>query len=131
MKYNKLMKKLKKFLLIFFLILALFNFKVIQIQGNSMSPTLKNGSFAVIDKYLHKLFEIKKGDILLFNIDNKEVVKKIAGFPGDKIEINAENITLDDNEIYILGENLPESIDSRQYGPVKVSQIIGKIVLNF
>jgi len=96
-----------------------------------MNPILKNGSFAIADKYLHKLFKIKRGDILLFQVDNKEVIKKIVGFPGEQINIENKNIFLDKDEIFIVGENIKESIDSREYGPIKVTQIIGKIVLNF
>jgi len=96
-----------------------------------MSPTLKSESFAVVDKYLHKLFTIQKGDILLIEVDKKEVVKKIVGFPGETINIFGESIRLKDNEIYILGENLSESIDSREYGPINYKKIIGKVVVNF
>lgn len=125
------MKKLKIFGLSFILILILFNFKVIKVQGNSMSPTIKNNSYAIVDKYLHKLFTIQKNQILLFLVDGHEVVKKIVGFPGENIEIEGKLISLENNEIFVLGENPKESIDSRSYGPLKTSQIIGKVVLVF
>jgi signal peptidase I len=131
MKYNNLMKKYRIFLFSFVTILFLLNFRVIKIQGNSMYPTLKNNTFAIADKYLHKLFAIQKGDILLLKIDNKEVVKKIVGFPGETIIIDSNTIELSKDEIYIIGENLSESIDSREYGPVKLSNILGKVVLSF
>ncbi len=96
-----------------------------------MSPILENGSFALADRYLHKLFTIHKHNILLLEVDGKEVVKKIVGFPNEKIVIEDKTIKLQNNEIFVLGENLPESIDSREYGPLKVTSIIGKIVLSF
>jgi signal peptidase I len=125
------MKKLKIFGLPFILIFILFNFKVIKIQGNSMDPIIKNNSYAIVDNFLHKLFTIQKNDILLFESNGHEVVKKIVGFPGETIEIETKTIKLDNNEIYVIGENPKESIDSRTYGPLKKSQIIGKIVLVF
>jgi signal peptidase I len=131
MKYNKLMKKFKVFALSFILVLLLFNFKIVKVQGNSMYPILKDNTFLIADRYLHKLFEIQKNDILLLEVDKKEVVKKIVGFTGENILIENKKISLEKNEIYVLGENLPESIDSREYGPLKTSQIIGKIVLVF
>ncbi len=111
--------------------LIFLNFKLVKVSGNSMSPILNNNSFALADKYLHKLFTIQKGDILLLDKDGKEIVKKIVGFPGEKIITESKTIVLDNDEIYILGENLKESIDSREYGPIKVSKIIGKVVLSF
>jgi signal peptidase I len=131
MKYNNLMKKYKTFIFSFLIILAFLNFKIVKIQGNSMYPVLENNSFALADKYLHKLFTVQKEDILLLEVGGKEVVKKIVGFPGERIVVDNKIVKLENDEIFVLGENLPESIDSREYGPVNISNIIGKIVLSF
>ena len=96
-----------------------------------MYPILENNSFALADKYLHKLFTVQKEDILLLEVGGKEVVKKIVGFPGERIVVDNKIVKLENHEIFVLGENLPESIDSREYGPVNISNIIGKIVLSF
>lgn len=96
-----------------------------------MSPTLKNGSFALVDLHLYKLFEIQKENLLLLKFENKEAVKKIVGFPGEKIILEDKKISLSEDEIYVLGENLKESIDSREYGPISKKQIIGKVVISF
>jgi signal peptidase I len=131
MKYNNLMKKYKTFIFSFLIILAFLNFKIVKIQGNSMYPVLESNSFALADKYLHKLFTVQKEDILLLEVGGKEVVKKIVGFPGERIVVENKIVKLENDEIFVMGENLPESIDSREYGPVKISNIIGKIVLSF
>jgi signal peptidase I len=131
MKYNNLMKKYKTFIFSFLIILAFLNFKIVKIQGNSMYPVLESNSFALADKYLHKLFTVQKEDILLLEVGGKEVVKKIVGFPGERIVVENKIVKLENDEIFVMGENLPESIDSREYGPIKISNIIGKIVLSF
>lgn len=124
-------KKVVKIIPFFFFFFLLFDLKLVQINGNSMSPTLPNKSYALVDKYLFKLFQINSGDILLFKKDNEEVVKKIIGFPNSKIVIEDKEIALSDNEIYVIGENLTESVDSRSYGPLNSKSIIGKIVISF
>jgi len=124
-------KKFFKFIPFLFIFTILGNFKLVVINGNSMLPTLPNGSYAIVDTNLYKLFEINKGNIMLFKINQEEVVKKIIGFPNEKIEIEGNEITLAEDEVYIIGENPSESIDSRSYGPVKKRQILGKVVLNF
>ena len=96
-----------------------------------MYPVLESNSFALADKYLHKLFTVQKEDILLLEVGGKEVVKKIVGFPGERIVVENKIVKLENDEIFVMGENLPESIDSREYGPIKISNIIGKIVLSF
>jgi signal peptidase I len=124
-------KKVWKFIpfLIFFFIL--FDFKLVVINGNSMQPTLPNGSYAIVDKYLFKLFEIRKNDILLFKKENEEVVKKISGFPNEKILIENKEYELGPDEVFLLGENLSESIDSREYGALPTKSIQGKIVISY
>jgi type IV secretory pathway protease TraF len=49
----------------------------------------------------------------------------------EEVNHKGKNLVLDKNEIYIIGENLPESIDSREYGPILTNQILGKVVLSF
>lgn len=124
-------KKIFKIVPFFIFFLLLFDLKLVVVTGNSMSPTLPNNSYALVDKYLFKLFKINQGDILLFRKDKEEVVKKIVGFPNSTINIEGKEIKLGENEIFILGENLPESIDSRTYGPLNIKNIIGKVVVNF
>jgi len=96
-----------------------------------MHPTLRNNSLIIVDKYLYKFFDIKRGDILIIKIEREEVIKRLAYLPGENTEFNGKNISLKNNEIYILGDNPKESIDSRNFGPVKTEQIIGKIFLSF
>jgi signal peptidase I len=124
-------KKFFKFIPFLFFFVILGNYKLVYINGNSMLPTLPNGSYAIVDTNLYKLFQINRGDILLFRTEKEEVVKKIIGFPNEKIEVDGKEINLANDEIYIIGINLAESIDSRNYGPIFKKQIMGKVVLNF
>lgn len=120
-----------KFLSFFLIFFAIFNFRVSFISGNSMLPTLKNNSMIIVDQYLFKLFTIKNEDILIFRVENEEVIKRIHGLPGETIETNERQLTLKKDEIYVLGDNPKESIDSRMYGPLKINNIVGKIFLSF
>jgi len=120
-----------KFLSFFLIFFVIFNFRVSFISGNSMLPTLKNNSMIIVDQYLYKLFTIKKEDILIFRVENEEVIKRIHGLPGETIETKERQLTLKKDEIYVLGDNPKESIDSRMYGPLKINNIVGKIFLSF
>jgi signal peptidase I len=39
------------------------------------------------------------------------------------------NITLGKDQVFVSGDNRPDSLDSRDFGPIKANQIIGKLVL--
>lgn len=39
------------------------------------------------------------------------------------------DVTLHANQIFVCGDNRPDSLDSRAFGPIDVNQVIGKLVL--
>lgn len=96
-----------------------------------MYPLLQNNSIAIIDQYTFKLFPLNKNDIYLFKISNEEILKKIKYFPSEKITFENADYVLKQNEIYIIGENLNKSVDSREFGPINTKQILGKVVISF
>ena len=82
---------------------------------------------------------------------NELYVKRIIGIPGDLIEydgndtitvngevveatygnrwsLNVNSFTLEENEYFIMGDNRGDSTDSRNFGPVKKSDIAGKVM---
>lgn len=82
-----------------------------RVVGQSMYPTLKEGQlvFAV------KAKSYKIGQIVVAKQSNREVIKRIAEIDGDYIRL--------------LGDNLAFSTDSRKHGPVKTSDLLGRVVL--
>ncbi len=125
---------------------------VLQIEGTSMEPTLKGGDIVL----LHKTTAFNRGDICGFAWNNKILVKRVIGIPGDWIEIAtdgtvyrngerldepyAEQIAFGECDLefpfqvpqeqyFMLGDMRESSIDSRNtlVGCVEYEQIIGKI----
>ena len=125
---------------------------VLQIEGTSMEPTLKGGDIVLL--YKTTLFD--RGDICGFAWNNKILVKRVIGIPGDWIEIDtdgtvyrngekldepyAEQIAFGECDLdfpfqvpqeqyFMLGDMRESSIDSRNtlIGCIENEQIIGKI----
>lgn len=125
---------------------ALFLEKTFIIEGPSMSPTINNGDRVTVNTDLND--RIVKDDIIIFEQDNKSFCKRVIGVEGDHIELvgtrikvngmelfhtdfrmgNDTEITLQKDEYFVLGNNLDNSLDSRTYGPIQRSQIIGKVI---
>ncbi len=57
--------------------------------------------------------------------------KTLGYFKGKKIPYTAGNIniTLGPNQLFVEGDNRPDSLDSRSFGPINANQIIGKLIL--
>ena len=127
---------------------------VLQVTGTSMEPTLYDGDIIV----LNKTSKLNRGDLCGFYYQNKLLLKRIIGLPGDWIDIkedgtvlvNGEEINepyvsgkslgecdltfpyqVPDSRYFVLGDHRSTSIDSRSsvIGSIEKDQITGKILI--
>lgn len=143
------------------LILFLYVVSITQVVGNSMYPTLQDQEVLVLNKAIYRFRDVKRGDIIsLSYADTKYLIKRVVGVPGDTVEfrnntlyINGavyeedyleEDVVTNDfslqdigydvipEDMYlVLGDNRQNSMDGRDIGLIKKSDIIGKIALRF
>jgi signal peptidase I len=57
--------------------------------------------------------------------------KTLPYFKGTTVPVTSGNldVTLGPNQIFVSGDNRPDSLDSRAFGPVNANQIIGQLVI--
>ena len=146
----KIIKEILPYVLIIIAVILIRTFIItpVRVDGASMDQTLEDGQILL----LYKLANVDYGDIVVLD-EEKEgeiIIKRIIGMPGDTVSIrdntiyvngeeveedyaygetsDYEEITLDYDEYFILGDNRPISKDSRYFGPVKEDEIIGKVI---
>jgi len=143
-------------LLIFFLLQSVIrNFRV---EGHSMEPNLHHGQNLVVDKVSHKLFrQLERGDVIVFappTQRDKDFVKRIIGLPGETVEVRQGQIFIDnqpleetfgawidqsdmppqtvpEDSFFVLGDNRGNSNDSRNWGLLAKSDIVGRAWLSY
>ena len=74
--------------------------------GNSMAPTVNNAESVLINKFSYTIGEPERFDIIVYNNDDGQTIKRIIGMPGEEIKI-------EDSKIYIRnkeGEQVLEDI---------------------
>ena len=89
-------------------------FGVAVVRGSSMEPGIPDQSIVVYSR-LDKNY--KAQDIVIAKIDGKQVIKRISSIEGDKL--------------FLLGDNLENSIDSRTFGTIDREQIKGRVIFTF
>lgn len=127
----------------------------------SMEPTLVEGDNLIVEKLSAKLGGLKKGDIIVFKVpeENRQLIKRLIAVEGDKVDIKDGRVyvngtALEENYIngvdtpsfgnpqydslevpkgfvYVLGDNRPNSKDSRTIGPIEASRISGRAIFRF
>jgi len=123
-----------------------------KVEGTSMYPTLENGQYVLARNY--HLSHVDRGDLVgYYSTKYKtEFIKRVVGLPGDRVQVKNSVVYVNGkivedipdtiryvsdfgpvqvpkNNVFVLGDDLPSSIDSRHMGPIQFSQIKGVLVL--
>ncbi|MCU0316907.1 MAG: signal peptidase I [Fimbriimonadaceae bacterium] len=121
-----------------FALFAFFNFHTVQIKGKSMEPTFNSGERLLVTSAYWLVGDIKKNDIIVVNSPSGDsVIKRVYAVGGDTVDFfNAPeswDITQGEYRVppgtyYIVGDNRPQSEDSRVFGPISRDRVLGKVI---
>ena len=127
---------------------------ILQISGDSMSPTLEHDEIVV----LIKTKEFKRGDLIGFYYQGKILLKRVIALPEDEVAIDAEGNVYVNSELleepyvtdkglgdcdlefpyivpgtsyFVMGDQRSNSVDSRNsaIGSIEQEDIMGKVFI--
>jgi len=146
----KFIREIIPYLIIILVVVTLRTFIVtpIVVSGESMVPTLDGGELMLLKKYDT---DYERFDIVVVNknVEGDNLIKRVIGLPNEtikyrnnKLYINDElledvyaygdtgnfrEITLGEDEYFLMGDNREISLDSRSIGIIKKSEIEGTV----
>ena len=139
-------------------IVILFLYQPVKVEGTSMMPTLDDQERIFINKFVYRLHfgKIDRGDTVVFwfpHDPSKSYIKRVIAVPGDRIEVDHGSVivngqalvenyvpeeyrdqssmtetTVPKDEYFVLGDHRSSSNDSRAWGMVPRRYIYGKAV---
>ncbi len=75
---------------------------------------------------------VKDGVVTVYNKENPEGFQPDTTLPyGKNIPTTSGNVdvTLRPNQLFVNGDNRPDSLDSRSFGTINADQVVGKLIL--
>ena len=98
---KKFIKELIPYIVIVIVVVLIRTFIAtpVIVSGDSMVPTLKNKQLLLLNKINYKISDIKRFDVVVINIDNKEIIKRVIGLPGEDILYRSNKLYVDGHEI--------------------------------
>ncbi|XP_047965532.1 mitochondrial inner membrane protease subunit 1 [Salvia hispanica] len=114
-------------------------FSPILVYGPSMLPTLNfTGDVLLVDKLSPLLGKVGNGDVVLVRSPEnprKSITKRIVGVEGDTVTFLADSgrgdqsnsVVVPKGHVWIQGDNIYASNDSRNFGPVPYGLVYGKV----
>lgn len=143
------------------IVVILFLYQPVKVEGTSMTPTLVNEERIFINKFVYRfgLADISRGETVVFwfpQDTTKSYIKRVIGIPGDTIEVRDGTVYVNGrplaesyvqaesrdhvsmrptvipaDQYFVLGDHRSSSNDSRSWGMVPRSYIYGKAVFAY
>jgi len=141
------------------LVLVLFVFEPVRVQGYSMMPQLQNNERLFVDKLSLDFEPLRRGDVVVFHYPrdpSQSFIKRIIGLPGDRVAIwggavyingrrlnepyvpkrfedyaDFPEVRVPGDEYFVMGDHRSSSNDSRYWGCLPQANIFGRAVFAY
>lgn len=129
------------------------------VSGQSMDPTFADGQYLIVDQISYDFHNPERGDVVVFKYEkdkSKYFIKRIIGLPGETVRVIGNQVMIKkpgeefsemkeiyisesfeangtweiaSDELFVMGDNRNNSLDSRYFGPIKIESVIGRAYL--
>ena len=123
------------------------------VPNDAMSPTFNQGQLVVLDVLSYSSATPKRGNIIVLKDPTdpqRQEVLRVIGLPGETVRLSDTQtfingkyldepfvlhrgtqkpmqVTLGPDQYFVMGDNRPQSVDSRDWGPLPFKDIVGQL----
>jgi signal peptidase I len=122
-------------------------------EGPSMQPNLYRGDRVMTEKVSYRFAAPQRGDVVIVRrpAPEESLIKRVVALPGEVVEVRQGHVWVDGalieepwvtyfggpdygaasvpvDHVFVLGDNRPNSRDSREIGPVPLSAVRGHAI---
>jgi signal peptidase I len=123
-------------------------------------PTLEVGDRVLANKFVYRLTEPERGEVVVFGSvgegDDQKLIKRVVGVAGDEVEVRNGTLLVNgedreepylnrslpfngsygpsvvpEGHVFVMGDNRANSADSRVFGPLPIENIEGEAFVRF
>ena len=130
----------------------LLTFRIVLVPSPGMAPTIPAGGTA---DYQRGAGGVVRGDLVVIQSPGGLLVRRVIGLPGDRVmccnsdgwmEVDGKTlieyyipfnsppsqvsfaVTLGAGQMWVMGDNRADAIDSRVWGPLPMTDILGRVI---
>jgi signal peptidase I len=138
-------------------LINLFLAQATRVYGSSMEPNLHTDQRLVVEKLSYRLHEPQRGDVVVLRMPERGpelLIKRVVALPGETIEVREGDVLVNgvalrepylsrptngtfgptmvpEGQLFVMGDNRGASNDSRVFGPVDRTRIIGRAWISY
>ncbi|MBN1640948.1 MAG: signal peptidase I [Anaerolineae bacterium] len=138
-------------------LINLFLAQATRVYGSSMEPNLHTDQRLVVEKLSYRLHEPRRGDVVVLRMPERGpelLIKRVIALPGETIEVRDGAVLVNgvrleepylgrptsgtfgptlvpEGQLFVMGDNRGASNDSRVFGPVDRTRIIGRAWISY
>lgn len=108
-------------------------FLVVRVEGLSMQPALSEGARVLVRRC--PADRVRRDDVVVLDAPpaGTRMIKRVVGLPGDPVSDGAvppetAARTVPAGRLLVLGDNAARSLDSRQFGFLDATALVGVMV---
>lgn len=147
---STILLKIFGFLLLLYIIFT-FVFQWVRYEETKMTPAVKPGDLLLVDK-LNKVSQVR--DLVALQTKDQMLIRRVIAVGGDRVQITDQGVLVNGvlqsepyaigetnlykdgftgevvlaaDEVFVLADVREDALDSRVFGPIRISDLIGRV----